>query len=98
MPQSSRVIVTRCASARQRASSGGEAAVRRKRSGRKAAGLRIRQCLLRLAPTRKPLRAGAVEQLVDVADAEMVPALIVVELVPRDRRGHGRPFATTRRV
>src|SRR5215217_7097585 len=89
MPQSSRVIVTRAASLRQRACSGGAAAVSRSRSGTSAAleCLGIRQCLLGLAPTRKQLRGGAVEQQVDVADAEMVAAVVLVELVPGDRRG-----------
>src|SRR3954451_22203428 len=100
IPQSSREMVTREASARQRASSGGEAAVRRKRSGAKAATavLCIRQCLLGLAPACKHLRRGALQQLVGVADAEMVSAVITVELLPGDRRRHRRAFASARRV
>ena len=70
MPQSSRVMVTRAASARHRASSGGAAAVRRRSERQRGdESLRIRQGLLRLAPARKQLRAGAVEQFVGVADA-----------------------------
>src|SRR3954463_12494919 len=86
MPQSSRVMVTRAASARQRASSGGEAAVRRKRSGRNAAAevLRIRECLASLAPARKHLRRRALQQLVDIADREVVAALVLIELFPGD--------------
>src|SRR5438105_4729718 len=96
MPQSSRVMVTWLASVRQRATSGGEAAVRRRRrSGRSAASndLRIWQCLRGLAPARKHLRCGSVEQLVGVADAEMVPAGVAVELFPGDGRGDRRAFA-----
>src|SRR3954453_16237047 len=98
MPQSSRVIVTRDASARQRASSGGEAAVRR--NGRRPASraLCIRQGLLGLAPTHKGLRAGPLEKLIGVADAEVVAAPITVELFPGDRRRHGGTFAGACRV
>src|SRR4051795_11004462 len=95
MPQSSRVMVTREASSRQRASSGGEAAVRRKRSGRKTEeALRIRKRLLRLAPACKHLRRRPLQKLVDIAHREMVATLVLVELFPGDRRGHRRPFAT----
>src|SRR5256885_4388232 len=100
MPQSSRVMVTRDASVRNRASSGGAAAVRRRKSGRSAAAevLCIWQGLLRLAPARKRLCTGAVEQFVDIADAERVPAVVAAELVPRDRRGHRRAFAAAGRI
>src|SRR6476646_5654333 len=100
IPQSSRVMVTRLASARHRTTSGGEAAVRRKRKGRKAAAelLRIRQRLLLLAPSCKHLRPRAVEQLVGVSNAEMVAALVPVELFPGDRRGDRRPFAGAGRI
>src|SRR5690349_11716236 len=100
MPQSSRVIVTRLASARHRATSGGEAAVRRKISGARAktADLRIRQRLLRFPPARKHLRTRALEQLVGVADAEMIATLIVVEFLPGDRRRDRRSFAATRGI
>src|SRR4051795_11939664 len=97
IPQSSRVIVTRDASARHFASSGGAAAVRRNRSGAKAS-LSIGQGLLRLSPTRKQLRVCAIEQLIDVADAEVVAAVIFVELFPGDGRRHRRAFATARRI
>src|SRR5438445_2761441 len=95
MPQSSRVIVTWLASTRQRASSGGDAAVRRRRSGRYAGllKLRIRQCLLGLAPARKRLRLRTLQKLVGVADAEMMAALVAVEFVPGDRRRDRRAFA-----
>src|SRR5690348_10232375 len=82
MPQSSRVIVSREASAFHRSASGGDAAARMKRSGRNAASLRIRQCLLRLPPTRKGLRARAFQKLVGVADAEMMAAVEIVQLRP----------------
>src|SRR5512144_2581788 len=86
MPQSSRVIVTRDASAFHRAMSGGAAAVRKKRSGSSAGlgRLCIRQGLLRLAPSRKCLRACALQQQIGVANAEMVPAVEIVELIPAD--------------
>src|SRR5438067_10402354 len=101
IPQSSRVIVTRLASAFHRGSSGVDAAVRRRRrSGRNAAVLVlcIRQCLLGLAPACKRLRPCAIQQLVGVADAEMMPAFVAVELFPRDRRRYRRPFARSRRI
>src|SRR6185369_6032795 len=100
MPQSSRVIVTFCACAFQRANSGGDAAVRMKRSGRSAAVvvLRIRQCLLGLAPACKRLRRSALQQLIRVADAEMVSTLVLIEFVPCDRRGDRRSFAAARGV
>src|SRR6185369_13866164 len=91
MPQSSRAIVTREASAFQRARSGGwAAAVRRKKSGTRTAAvrLRIRQSLLGFSPARKHLGCGALQQLIGVADAEVMAAVIFVELGPRDRRGH----------
>src|SRR3954451_16655187 len=86
MPQSSRVIVTREASSCHRASSGGEAAVSRKSKGAKAAArvLSIRQRLLGLAPACKHLRARSLQQFVRVADAEMMPAHIFIELFPGD--------------
>src|ERR1044071_6834085 len=95
MPQSSRVIVTRAASALQRAGSGSEAAVRISRRGASAAVLvlRIRQGLLGFLPACKRLRLRPLQQFVDVADAEMMAAVIVVELVPGDRRGHRCAFA-----
>src|SRR6185369_14240341 len=100
MPQSSRVMVTRDASAFHRPSSGGAAAVRRTRRGRNATAwdLRIRQCLLGFAPARKQLRSRTVEQLVHVADAEMVPAVVFLELFPGDWSGHGCAFPPARRV
>src|SRR5260221_5642638 len=100
MPQSSRVIVTWLASARQRVSSGSDAAVRIRASGRSAAAevLRIGQCLLGLAPACKRLRRRTFEQLVSVADAEMVAALIAVELFPGDRRSDRSAFAGPRRI
>src|SRR5437763_466312 len=98
MPQSSRVMVTRPASARNRASSGGDAAVRRSRSGMKAAAevLCIGQCLVRLAPACKHLRRRALEQLVEVADAEVIAAIVAIELLPCDRRGDRRAFPRSR--
>src|SRR5438270_13106880 len=100
MPQSSRVMATRDASARQRASSGGDAAVRTKSSGASAAAevLRIRQCLLRLPPTCKHLRRRPVDQLVGVTNAEVMPAVEVVELLPGDRRRYRRSLASTRGI
>src|SRR5947209_12113265 len=96
MPQSSRVMVTRLASARHRTRSGGDAAVRRKRSGARAAAvLRIRQGLLRHAPIRKRLRGRALEELVSIADAEMMAAVVAIEFFPghwsRDRRTFAGP-------
>src|SRR5256885_4178913 len=100
MPQSSRVIVTWLASAFQRASSGGEAAVTRNSSGRSAAAevLCIRQCLIGLAPPCKHLRRCALDQLIGVADAEMMAAVITIELFPGDRSGDRSAFAGTRRI
>src|ERR1700740_794719 len=90
-PQSSRVIVTCKASAFHRASSGGDAAVRSRKKGRRAAAfLCIRQCLLGLAPACKQLRRCTLEKV--------VAAVISVELFPGDRRGHRGSFASARRI
>src|SRR6476660_2307977 len=96
IPQSSRTISTREASARQRPISGGAPTVRRKSAGRR--DLRIRQCLLGLAPACKRFGRRTLDQLVGIANAEMVPAVIFVELVPGDRRGHRRAFAGARGI
>src|SRR5947199_8995367 len=100
IPQSSRVIVTRLASAFHRGTSGADAAVRRNRSGRNAAVLVlcIRQCLLGLAPAGNRLRLCALEQLVGVTDAEMMAAGEAVELFPSDGRRHWGSFARARRI
>src|SRR4051812_41670200 len=98
MPQSSRVIVTREASTRHRATSDGDAAVRRKRNGRVAvAVLRIGQRLLGLAPASKPFRARTFDQDIGVANAEMIATLIEVELLPGDWGGHRRALASAGR-
>src|SRR5437763_10917363 len=88
-------MVTRLASARQRPSSGGDAAMRIRASDRSAAAevLGIGQCLLGLAPACKRLRRRALQKLVRIADAEMVAALVAVELLPGDRSGNRSAFA-----
>src|SRR6476659_7971493 len=100
MPQSSRVIVTRAACAFHSlipccGMGSGAAAIRTKENGAMASARRlcIRQCLLGLAPACKQLRTGPLDQFIRIADAEVISALIFVELFPRDRRGHGRAFA-----
>src|SRR6478672_4863062 len=99
MPQSSRVMVMRAACALHSAGPckgiGSEPAVRANASGRRAAAvLRIRQCLLGLAPACKHLRRRALQQLIRVADGEVVAALIFVELFPGDRSSDRRAIAS----
>src|SRR6185437_7036155 len=53
----------------------------------------VRKRLLRFAPALEQLRVCALEQLVGVADGEVVAAFVLVELVPGDRRGDGGAFA-----
>src|SRR6476661_3702174 len=48
--------------------------------------LSVRQRLLRFSPPRQHLGTCALEQLVGVADGEVVAALVLVELFPGDRR------------
>src|SRR6476619_5887790 len=84
MPQSSRVMVTRTASAFHSrgpwTGMGGLAAVRRIAIERKARTvLRIRQCLLGLAPACKHLRRRALDQHVRVADGEVAAGVVAVE-------------------
>src|SRR6185437_13303836 len=58
----------------------------------------VRKRLLRFAPAFQQLRARSLEQLVGVADGEVVAAFVLVELAPGDRGGDGRAFAGAGRI
>ena len=65
---------------------------------RRECGYASGSACLRFAPTCKRLRRRALEQLVGIADGEGIAAADIVELFPRDRRGHRRAFAGARRI
>src|SRR5258708_3612164 len=89
-------MVTRPASARHRPTSGEEAAVSKRSSGRNAAARlsSIWQCLLGLAPGRKHLERSALDQLVSVPDAKMMAAFVLIKLLPSNWRRYRRAFTS----